>query len=29
MKKLLITGFDSFGNNTVNPSWEAVRNLPD
>ena len=29
MKKLLITGFDSFGNNTVNPSWEAVCNLPD
>ena len=29
MKKLLITGFDSFGENTVNPSWEAVRNLPE
>ena len=29
MKKLLITGFDSFGENTINPSWEAVRNLPD
>ena len=29
MKKLLMTGFDSFGENTVNPSWEAVRNLPE
>lgn len=29
MKKLLITGFDSFGGNTVNPSWEAVRQLPE
>ena len=29
MKKLLITGFDCFGSNTINPSWEAVRNLPD
>ena len=29
MKKLLITGFDSFGDNTVNPSWEAVRQLPE
>ncbi len=28
MKKLLITGFDSFGSNAVNPSWEAVRALP-
>ena len=29
MKKLLITGFDSFNNATVNPSWEAVKLLPD
>lgn len=29
MKKLLITGFDSFDDNTTNPSWETVRNLPD
>lgn len=28
MKKLLITGFDPFGGETVNPSWEAVRRLP-
>lgn len=29
MEKLLITGFDPFGSNTVNPSWEAVKQLPD
>ena len=29
MKHLLITGFDPFGGGTVNPSWEAVRRLPD
>ena len=29
MKKLLITGFDPFGGESVNPSWEAVRRLPD
>lgn len=29
MKKLLITGFDPFGGQTVNPAWEAVRALPE
>lgn len=29
MKKLLITGFDPFGGQSINPSWEAVRRLPD
>ncbi len=29
MKRMLITGFDPFGGETVNPSWEAVRRLPD
>ena len=29
MKHLLITGFDPFGGETVNPSWEAVSRLPD
>ena len=29
MTKLLITGFDPFGGESVNPSWEAVRQLPD
>lgn len=29
MKKLLITGFDPFGGETVNPSWEAVKELLD
>ena len=27
--KLLITGFEPFGGETINPSWEAVRRLPD
>ena len=29
MKSLLITGFEPFGRETINPSWEAVRCLPD
>lgn len=29
MKKLLITGFDPFGGQTINPSWEAVKLLPE
>lgn len=29
MKTVLITGFDPFGGETVNPSWEAVKQLPD
>lgn len=29
MKKLLITGFDPFGGESVNPAWEAVRRLPN
>lgn len=29
MKKLMITGFDPFGGESVNPSWEAVRRLPE
>lgn len=29
MKKFLITGFDPFGGANINPSWEAVRQLPD
>ena len=28
MKKLLITGFEPFGGESINPSWEAVRRLP-
>ena len=28
MKKLLITGFEPFGGETVNPSWETVSRLP-
>lgn len=29
MKKLLITGFEPFGGEKVNPSWEAVQRLPE
>ncbi len=29
MKKLLITGFEPFGGENYNPSWEAVAQLPD
>lgn len=28
-QKLLITGFEPFGKDSVNPSWEAVHRLPD
>jgi pyroglutamyl-peptidase len=28
-EKLLITGFQPFGGDAVNPSWEAVKALPD
>ena len=27
--KILITGFEPFGGEALNPSWEAVRHLPD
>ena len=29
MQKILITGFDPFGGETVNPAWEAVKALPE
>ena len=29
MKKLLITGFEPFGGEQINPSWQAVLRLPD
>ena len=29
MKKMLITGFEPFGGERINPSWEAVSLLPD
>lgn len=28
-RNLLITGFDPFGGERINPAWEAVRQLPD
>jgi len=28
-KRLLITGFEPFGGETVNPSWQAVSSLPE
>lgn len=28
-KKLLITGFDPFDGESINPSWEAVKGLPE
>ncbi|MBE7017139.1 MAG: pyroglutamyl-peptidase I [Ruminococcaceae bacterium] len=27
--RVLVTGFDSFGGESINPSWEAVKRLPD
>ena len=27
--KVLITGFDPFGGEPINPAWEAVKRLPD
>lgn len=29
MKKLLITGFEPFGGEIINPSWEALKLLPE
>jgi len=28
-KRILITGFEPFGGQTINPSWEAVQRLPE
>lgn len=27
--KILVTGFDPFGNEPINPAWEAVKQIPD
>ena len=27
--RILVTGFDPFGKETINPAWEAVKRLPD
>lgn len=29
MRRVIVTGFDPFNNETLNPSFEAVRQLPD
>ena len=29
MKKILVSGFAPFGGEKINPSWEAVKGLPD
>src|SRR6478735_457348 len=29
LMKILVTGFEPFGGEPINPSWEAVRGLPD
>jgi pyroglutamyl-peptidase len=29
MSKILVTGFQPFGGESMNPAWEAVRKLPD
>ena len=29
MSRILVTGFDPFGGQKINPAWEAVRRLPD
>ena len=27
--KILVTGFEPFDNEKINPAWEAVKQLPD
>ena len=29
LKRVIVTGFDAFGEETINPSFEAVQGLPD